>query len=109
MIDPLRNSDHMYSTAVFVAAWVMPESHYRLSTAISAFEIAYGEDEVEKLGMICRLREAANLEVCGEGFNDRTLKVRCGERYYFVFLQDLDLQQSWPVNEPYRISAKADE
>jgi hypothetical protein len=79
-----------------------PESYYRLTDQISAFEIAYSEDGAERFGLICRLPAGAELEVCGDGFNHRTLKVRCGEQCYFVFLQDLDSQQSQSITERCR-------
>jgi hypothetical protein len=83
----------MSSSALFEAGWLTPESYYRLTDQISAFEIAYSEDGAERFGLICRLPAGAELEVCGDGFNHRTLKVRCGRQCYFVFLQDLDSQQ----------------
>jgi hypothetical protein len=95
----------MSSNALFVAGWVIPESRYRLSESIWAFEIAYSEEDPERFGPVCRLPEGADLEVCGDGFNDRTVKVRGGGRCYFVFLQDLDLQQSSSSTERYRNSA----
>jgi hypothetical protein len=85
----------MSSSALFEAGWITPES-YRLTDQISAFEIAYSEDGAERLGLICRLPAGAELEVCGDGFNHRTLKVRCGEQSYFVFLQDLASQHIRP-------------
>jgi hypothetical protein len=92
----------MSSSALFEAGWITPESYYRLTDQISAFEIAYSEDGAERFGLICRLPTGAELEVCGDGFNHRTLKVRYGEQCYFVFLQDLDLQKSQPITERCR-------
>jgi hypothetical protein len=82
----------MYSDALFVAEWITPETTYQLSSAIAAFEIISGEGANQRLGPVCRLPQGACLEVCGDGFNERTIKVRCGYRCYFVFLQDLDSQ-----------------
>ena len=39
---------------------------------------------------IAQLPAEANLEVCGEGFNHRTLTVRWQDELYFVFEQDLE-------------------
>ncbi len=83
----------MSSEALFVAEWVTPESLYRLSDAISAFEIDADKNGSERLGPVCTLPAGANLKACGEGFNERTLKVSCDERSYFVFLQDLHSQR----------------
>jgi hypothetical protein len=85
----------MNTDGLFVAEWITPETTYLLSEDISAFEIISGQTagqaEGERFGPICRLPQAACLEVCGDGFNDRTVKVRYAHRSYFVFLQDLDL------------------
>jgi hypothetical protein len=37
-----------------------------------------------------QLPRGATLEVCGDGFNERTVKVRTNNRYYFVFRQDIE-------------------
>jgi hypothetical protein len=42
-----------------------------------------------KLGLIVHLPAGSNVQVCGEGFNHRTLKVRQGDAFYFVFQEDL--------------------
>jgi hypothetical protein len=82
----------MFSDARFVAEWVVAQSSYKLTEAIPAFEIISGENGAERFGPVCRLPAGAELEACGEGFNQRSLKVQCGDRHYFVFLQDLPLQ-----------------
>jgi len=42
---------------------------------------------------IAQLPANANVEVCGEGFNDRSLTVRWRNELFFVFQQDLDLSE----------------
>ncbi|MBV9676398.1 MAG: hypothetical protein JO185_08690 [Acidobacteriaceae bacterium] len=42
-----------------------------------------------KLGLIMHLPASSRLELCGDGFNPRTVKVRHHESYYFVFREDL--------------------
>lgn len=42
-----------------------------------------------RLGTLIRLPDGAEVEICGEGFNDRTAKVRLGGATYYVFLDDL--------------------
>jgi hypothetical protein len=42
-----------------------------------------------RLGTLIRLPDGAEVEVCGEGFNDRTAKVILGESTYYVFVDDL--------------------
>ena len=42
-----------------------------------------------KLGPILHLPAGSRVEVCGDGFNPRMVKVRHHDSYYFVFQQDL--------------------
>jgi len=42
-----------------------------------------------KLGLIMHLPAGSRLELCGDGFNPRTVKVRHHDSYYFVFEEDL--------------------
>jgi hypothetical protein len=42
-----------------------------------------------KLGLILHLPADSEVEVCGEGFNSRTVKVCHSGLYYFVFAEDL--------------------
>ena len=83
----------MFWHARFVAEWVVAQNSYKLTDAIPGFEIIAGEDGTERFGPVCRLPAGADLAACGDGFNQRSLKVQCGERRYFVFLQDLYLQR----------------
>ena len=47
-----------------------------------------------RLGMITQLPQGAELHVCGEGFNERTVRVRWAEGFYFVFLQDIEVPKT---------------
>ena len=58
---------------------------------MSAIEVAGRSDEGQSFGTITQLPRDADLEICGEGFNERTVKVRCADSYYFVFRDDLEL------------------
>jgi hypothetical protein len=40
-------------------------------------------------GGVRRVPKGANLQVCGNGFNERTIQVRWEGRLCFVFLQDV--------------------
>ena len=42
-----------------------------------------------KLGLILHLPADSDVEVCGDGFNSRTVKVCHNGSYYFVFAEDL--------------------
>jgi len=60
-----------------------------LSRIIPAIELAPKTNGQSKLGIISRLPYGAQLEL-GEGYNDRTVKVRMDGKYYFVFRADLE-------------------
>ena len=72
---------------------VAAEKAYTLSNEIPAMELIPAPNGETRLGPVSRIPEGAELEACGQGFNDRTLKVRCQGKFYFVFLQDLELQR----------------
>ena len=62
-----------------------------LSKNIAAIQLLPGDGTGEtRLGMITQLPSGAEVRICGEGFNERTVRVRWGGGYYFVFLQDLE-------------------
>jgi hypothetical protein len=44
------------------------------------------------LGLFTELPEGALIEICSSGFDDKTVKVRCRDEFYFVFQQDTGLQ-----------------
>jgi hypothetical protein len=48
-----------------------------------------GSEGEENFGLIVHLAEGSDVEICGEGFNSRTIKVRQNGVYYFVFAEDL--------------------
>jgi hypothetical protein len=57
---------------------------------ISAIQLNLDGDS-GRLGPITQLPETAQVEICGDGFNDRTVKVRWNNSLYFVFREDLEL------------------
>lgn len=62
---------------------------YAILHNIAAIELMANNREHGRLGMVTQLPSGTRVEVCGSGFNERTVKVRSNERYYFVFWQDL--------------------
>jgi|tagenome__1003787_1003787.scaffolds.fasta_scaffold20986489_7 hypothetical protein len=54
-----------------------------------ALEKSGGPDGRGKLGLILHLAAGSDVEICGEGFNSRTVKVRQNDMYYFIFAEDL--------------------
>jgi hypothetical protein len=61
----------------------------KLPKQVSAIQLLVGADAPARLGLIANLPSGAQVDLCGAGFNERTAKIRYGDRYYFVFLQDL--------------------
>jgi hypothetical protein len=66
-----------------------PHCRYRLTDAVTAFAFFTDNLGIERYGPVCELPEGANLEICGAGFNQRTVKARYGNCYYHVFSRDL--------------------
>jgi hypothetical protein len=63
-----------------------------LARAVSAIQIVRREDGSERLGLLSQLAAGTCVEICGGGFNERTLKVCLRDQYYyFVFLEDLEV------------------
>ena len=64
-------------------------SGYRLPISIPAIQAACAPDGHAELGAISHLPADAELTFCGGGFNENTVKVRFGEQFYFIFLEDI--------------------
>ena len=72
-----------------------PNNHgdkFRLFKAISAIQLVPAEEGGARLGLLSQLGPGSTVEICGSGFDERTVKVRSSNQYYFVFLQDLQAQ-----------------
>ena len=82
----------MNEEAIFIPAEPVIQSCCILSRNIAAIRLDGRNDKDSgkaKLGRILQLPAGSNLEVCGDGFNPRTVKVRHQNSYYFVFEEDL--------------------
>jgi hypothetical protein len=66
-----------------------PNTHYCLAKNAPAMQIVPDETGKLRLGTLTRLPEDAQVELCGEGFDDRTAKVIWGGSTYYVFREDL--------------------
>ena len=66
-----------------------PETDFVLSTDVAAAPLLISEAGDRILGPIVRLPAGSRVTFCGEGFNARTVKVRCEAACYFVFRDDL--------------------
>ncbi len=62
---------------------------YTLSKPIAAIKFSFSESGETRTGLITQLPKDAAVELCGAGFNDRTVAVRWQGGFYFVFLQDV--------------------
>lgn len=75
----------------------MPKTETRvlshlLARNISAIELTTGSTSGQsRLGPVQQLPYGSLLDVCGDGFNDRTVKIRSNGKYYFVFRSDLGI------------------
>ena len=65
------------------------EATYRLSKEIPGMQLVPVAGGA-RLGPILRIPKGATIEAFGEGFNERTLKIRYQGSFYFVFLSDLE-------------------
>jgi len=80
------------SVVDYVAEDVLFERVYVLPKRVSAIQVLPSDDGgLTRLGLLTQLPEGAEIEIGGPGFNDLTLKVRCGNATYCIFLDDLNL------------------
>jgi hypothetical protein len=75
---------------LYLSDSVVPTRAYTLSDDITAMQILPLNDSGARLSPVSRLPRGARIQACGEGFDDRTLKVEYQGQYYFVFLDDLE-------------------
>jgi hypothetical protein len=72
---------------------LVPERSYTLSRAVAAIQLVSpgGHGTKGRLGSVSQLRPGSVLDLCGDGYDARTVKVRCDGSFYFVFLQDVEM------------------
>jgi hypothetical protein len=63
---------------------------YTLTRNTSAIQAISDLDGNTRLGMILQLPEGAEVRTCGEGFNERTIKVCWEGGFYYVFVDDIE-------------------
>jgi hypothetical protein len=68
---------------------LVPERSHTLSRTIAGIHLVPGEGKKGRLGSVSQLRPGSVLDFCGDGYDGRTVKVRCEGSFYFVFLQDV--------------------
>ena len=91
--------------ALYIPSQLTIEGSCQLNKSIAAIELLTGDNGAGRLGAVLQLPFGSQLEVCGAGFNERTLKVRSNNKFYFVFWQDL--KQAIP-EQVHRASAQPD-
>lgn len=79
----------MNENAPFIPSQTTADQLFSLSRSIAAIELIGNEREHPRLGAVMQLPNGIRLEVCGQGFDDQTVKVRLNSKYYYVFVQDL--------------------
>jgi hypothetical protein len=55
-----------------------------LQKDIAAIRVSSDQRGRPCLGLMERLAHGSDVQVCGEGFSKRTVKVRSGDQFYFV-------------------------
>ena len=63
---------------------------FTLPRNISAIQALPEPDGGVRLGTILQLPEGTQVRVCGDGFNDRTVRVIWEGGYFFIFLEDIE-------------------
>jgi hypothetical protein len=58
--------------------------------SIAAVQVTYNDDGSEGMGLLMQIPRESNFQVCGEGFNERTVKVNLKGFRYFVFREDIE-------------------
>jgi hypothetical protein len=75
--------------AIYIPSATVSDGTVILSKRIAGIHLLPQKEGGAKLGSIAQL-DPAPVEVCGTGFNERTVKVRLNGEYYFVFREDLN-------------------
>lgn len=70
------------------------QSTFILAKSIAAIHFSVSETGETRTGLITQLPKDASVELCGNGFNNRTVAVRWQKDLYFVFLQDIEPPQT---------------
>jgi hypothetical protein len=71
------------------------EENYTLAKNVPAIQALMGHPEGDDAGLslMTQLPAGAEIGIAGPGFNDRTVRVRCGGSWYYVFWDDLESQR----------------
>ncbi len=85
----------MHVRAIRPSSVALSEESYTLGKSVPAIQALTSslEDERSPLGLMTQLPAGAEIGITGPGFNDRTVRVRCGSSLYYLFLEDLEAQR----------------
>ena len=90
VIFPCRGVSLISQEALFIPDKAVTGTTVTLSKSISALQLQQKENgDGAQLGLLSQLGRGTVLVVCGTGFDERTVKVRVNDRFYFVFAQDV--------------------
>jgi hypothetical protein len=65
---------------------------YTFTEGIRAIELITDAHAEVRLGLVSQIPAGSEIECCGPGFNEVTVKIRWRGKFYFVFQQDLEGQ-----------------
>jgi hypothetical protein len=71
----------------------LDKMQYCLARNAPAMQIIPDGSGKLRLGALVRLPDGAEVEICGEGFDDRTAKIIWQGSSYYVFLDDLQVNR----------------
>lgn len=71
--------------------YIPAEQRFSLAEDIAAIEEVPSADGKIGLAPVSRITKGAEVEYCGEGFNEQTMKVRWQGTIYFIFREDLPI------------------
>lgn len=68
---------------------------YTLPRNVSAIQVLASPEGNVRMGTILQLPAGTQVRVCGDGFNERTVKVSSEGGYYFLFSEDLEADRGF--------------
>ena len=59
------------------------------SKLVAALQIVKDDKGNERAGLLTQVSVTSEMRICGDGFNEKTIKVALNDSTYYVFKQDL--------------------
>jgi len=79
------------SEALFLPRHCLPRQVKIMRNKICAIQLIPSCENRARLGALTQIPQNAELEICGDGFDERTVKVRWQDSFYFVFRDDIEV------------------